>query len=173
MKTEIQLLIGLPCSGKMTWAKRQKKGYPVVKKDIRLEMKKENPNVTESEVFFEYVRRAQKAIESGNYDIVYLVAEHPSARNRRKFLRVLNEGNKGYNLTFRFFKTTRRQCIKRNKARADDDVYKTTEQAIRKMHRHLDKPTEEEITSLCKEFGYDKIKIIFQKTKTFKGDANK
>jgi predicted kinase len=139
--TILYVLIGIPGSGKSTWAKRKEEevGAEWISRDkIRFSMLQDGDDYFDYEykVFAKYVDDIQLAIDSG---APYVIADatHLTRGSRLKLLRNLN--TVGVEICYVYFATDVETALERNNRRAGRA--RVPETAIREMAASLDLPT--------------------------------
>lgn len=121
MNKNIYLLIGLPGSGKSTWAKkrcaRNTKAAYISRDEIRFSLLKDGEDyfAKEKEAFKLFISKIKKAMSNKNYKEVYIDATHLNERSRQKVLDKLNLSN--WNICLVNFTTPIEICIERNSHR--------------------------------------------------------
>jgi predicted kinase len=139
--TILYVLIGIPGSGKSTWAKRKEEEVSaewISRDKIRFGMLQEGDDyfAHENKVFAKYVDEIQLAIDSG---APYVIADatHITRGSRNKLLRNLD--TTGVEICYVYFATDVETAIERNNQRIGRALVPET--AIREMAASLDLPT--------------------------------
>lgn len=148
----LHIVMGAPGSGKSTWVQNHldKKEVRVSRDEVRFSMVRENEEYfsREKEVFTEYIRKIDEALENG-LD-VFADATH---LNRASRLKLMNSINFSFisNIDVIWIKTPLEECIKRNEEREGTRSYVPLS-AIKRMHLSIEEPSLEE--------GFDTIYIV-------------
>ena len=137
---QLYVLVGVPGSGKSTWAEQHLREKPIVSRDaIRFATVDDEEEYFshESEVFEKYVSYIVDACKS--FGCAVADATHISKASRRKLFRALDARMKGrYDINILYFDVPLGTCLKRNKLR--DGRALVPEQAIYSMHNQLSAP---------------------------------
>lgn len=137
---QLYVLVGIPGSGKSTWAETHLREKPIVSRDaIRFAVidDEEEYFSHEAEVFEKYVDSIVGACKS--FGCAVADATHISKASRHKLFRNLDSKIKGrYDITLIYFNPPLKTCLKRNKLR--DGRALVPEQAIYSMHGQLTRP---------------------------------
>lgn len=144
MAAKLVLMIGIPGSGKSTYAKRRfmgKENAYISRDEIRFSMVKEDEEYfsKEKEVFNEYVKQVDEAL-CGNYRYVIADATHLNKASRDKLLNRLT--NKPKQIVVIYMDTPLMLAIMRNNEREGRAV--VPEKVIRNMYDSIQLPTAEE-----------------------------
>lgn len=139
------LLVGIPGSGKSTWALEQLNALPAehghwISRDmIRFGLVKEGEEYfsKEKEVFNRFVRAVQADIDSDFITDIYVDATHINEASREKLLRRLNNLEK-VNLNAIVFDISLETCLARNAQRTGRACVPET--AIRNMYKNFRNP---------------------------------
>ncbi len=157
---EVKLLVGIPASGKSTWAQQEadfleseKKTTAIISRDyVRQQLlgitgdediDKKTYFSKEREVFNEFVRQVNEAMELG-IDVVFVDATHISPQSRRKTLSRLRP-DYSTSLVLEVFTTPPEVCADRNETRTG--FAKVPKDAIWDMYYHFDVPRKYEFPS--------------------------
>lgn len=142
MQKKLYLLVGLPGSGKTTWAKKRIKensnAFYVSRDEIRFSLLKENEDYfsKEEQVFKLFIQTIQQAMDKNlNYDEIYIDATHLNERSRSKVLNRLNTTE--WEINFVNFITPIEICIERNSYRTGRSLVPID--SIKKMNKWRDK----------------------------------
>lgn len=117
----LYILVGLPASGKSTWAKARCKNNPhaayISRDEIRFSLLKDEEEyfAKEKEVFSIFITAIRKAMEDDFYEEVYVDATHLNERSRQKVLNKLDVNHWDIHLVN--FTTPIEVCIERNSHR--------------------------------------------------------
>ena len=159
---ELRVMVGIPASGKSTFAKMQaeqlkkeNKTVSIISRDtVRFSMLKEDEDyfVHEEEVFDEFIRQINEAIKKGT-DVVFADATHISVGSRRKLLSKLTP-NPNTDLIFQVIDVHVAECLNRNAKREGRE--RVPNKAIQNMARGFKKPSE---TELPHSYGFQDIII--------------
>ena len=137
---QIYVLVGVPGSGKSTFAEKHMSEKPIVSRDeIRFNMIKDEEDYFshEAEVFSTFINSIINACKS--FKCCVVDATHISKASRRKLFCALDEQIKGrYDTTMVYFNVPLGTCLMRNKLR--DGRALVPEQAIYSMHNRLTEP---------------------------------
>ena len=138
------LTMGIPGSGKSTYAKRRfmgKENAYISRDEIRFSMVAEDEEYfsKEKEVFNEYVKQVDEAL-SGNYRYVIADATHLNKTSRDKLLNRLT--NKPEQIVVIYMDTPLMLAIMRNNEREGRAV--VPEKVIRNMYNSIQLPTTDE-----------------------------
>lgn len=156
---EIIILVGIPGSGKTTYAKNlidNKGGLNYVSRDkVRFEIIKEEDEYFSKEnvVFSEFIRRIQSSIDRN--ESVIVDATNLSKPSRQKLITNLSFDKSAFKLKALVFTTNLQTCINRNSKREGRE--RVPEQAIKNMAKSFSIPKEEE--------GFDEVEIIRTESK--------
>lgn len=137
------VLVGIPGSGKSTWAKEfledSRKGIIISRDAIRFSMLKDTDNYFryEREVFAEYINQLNTSLHNDEYDWVIADATHISAASRQKLFNNL-EVPENVQVVYAVFTTALNTCIERNKNRTGRSHVPTT--AIVNMYNTMSDP---------------------------------
>lgn len=140
------LLVGIPGSGKSTWALEQLNALPAehghwISRDmIRFGLVKEGEEYfsKEKEVFNLFVRAVQADIDSNFITDIYVDATHINEASREKLLRRL-KNLENVNLNAVVFDISLETCLERNAQRTGRACVPET--AIRNMYKNFRNPT--------------------------------
>ena len=162
MTKEVKIMVGIPGSGKSTFAKQEAQflemdGFHVAiisRDEIRKSFVGDREYFSrETEVFDEFIRQINECLELG-IDYVFVDATHISQQSRAKLLgRLRPDGNT--TLTFEVCECGIETCIERNALRTG--FAKVPESAIRKMARGYRPPTPAEFELY--KYGFKDVKI--------------
>lgn len=148
----LHILMGTPGSGKSTWIQNHLDEHTVwiSRDDVRFSMVAEDEEYfsKEKQVFKEFIRRIDNALENG-YD-VFADATHLNKASRNKLLRAVNH-KLALNVDVIWIKTPLSECIYRNDNRKGTRSF-VPRSVIRRMFYQIEKPEFEE--------GFDTIYII-------------
>lgn len=162
MTKEVKIMVGIPGSGKSTFAKQEAQflemdGFHVAiisRDEVRKSFVGDREYFSrETEVFDEFIRQINECLELG-IDYVFVDATHISQQSRAKLLgRLRPDGNT--TLTFEVCDCGIETCIERNALRTG--FAKVPESAIRKMARGYRPPTPVEFQLY--KYGFKDVKI--------------
>lgn len=157
----VWLLVGIPGSGKSTYAKQQiqlaaslgfNHGY-VSRDEVRFSMVKEDEDYfsKEKQVFKEFMRQVNKAIQK--HDVVFIDATHINWASRNKTLRNINFDLPDTQISVGVIvmNTSVEECVRRNSLRTGRA--KIPNSAIYKMQKDYTDPSTD-------PFEYDGIEFI-------------
>lgn len=148
----LHILMGTPGSGKSTWIRNHLDEHTVwiSRDDVRFSMVAEDEEYfsKEKQVFKEFIRRIDNALENG-YD-VFADATHLNKASRNKLLRAVNH-KLALNVDVIWIKTPLSECIYRNDNRKGTRSF-VPRSVIRRMFYQIEKPEFEE--------GFDTIYIV-------------
>lgn len=148
----LHILMGTPGSGKSTWIQNHLDEHTVwiSRDDVRFSMVAEDEEYfsKEKQVFKEFIRRIDNALENG-YD-VFADATHLNKASRNKLLRAVNH-KLALNVDVIWIKTPLSECIYRNDNRKGTRSF-VPKSVIRRMFYQIEKPEFEE--------GFDTIYIV-------------
>lgn len=148
----LHILMGTPGSGKSTWIQNHLDEHTVwiSRDDVRFSMVAEDEEYfsKEKQVFKEFIRRIDNALENG-YD-VFADATHLNKASRNKLLRAVNH-KLALNVDVIWIKTPLSECIYRNDNRKGTRSF-VPRSVIRRMFYQIEKPEFEE--------GFDTIYIV-------------
>lgn len=140
----LHMLMGTPGSGKSTWIQNHLDEHTVwiSRDDVRFSMVAEDEEYfsKEKQVFKEFVRRIDNALENG-YD-VFADATHLNKASRNKLLRAVNP-KLALNIDIIWIKTELAECIHRNDNRRGTRSF-VPRSVIRRMFNQIEKPEFEE-----------------------------
>lgn len=162
MTIEIKVMVGIPGSGKSTWANKEAEyleadGFhtAIISRDeVRKSFVGDGEYFSrEDEVFEEFIRQINECLEVG-IDYVFVDATHISQGSRAKLLGRLRPDG-GTRLTFEVCDCGIDTCIARNNLR--EGFAKVPESAIRKMARGFKAPTPTEFQLY--KYGFKDVKI--------------
>lgn len=143
---KIYILCGVPGSGKSTWARKQVeeldgKGIIISRDAIRFSMLNDNDAyfAHEDEVFDEFIRQTQEAINDQEHTSIFIDATHLNEKNRNKVLsRVWRLGDDV--VIGVYFDIPLEECLRRNALRTGRALVPET--VIKNMYESLTKPLE-------------------------------
>jgi predicted kinase len=125
MTDEVKILVGVPGSGKSTWAKETCKCLEKLGKTTALISRdairfsfitdQEEYFSHEKDVFREFVKQINEAIEAG-IDYIFADATHLSPASRAKLIRNLR-GSRSTDLVFEVFDCDLETCLRQNNMR--------------------------------------------------------
>lgn len=148
----LHILMGTPGSGKSTWIRNHLDEHTVwiSRDDVRFSIVAEDEEYfsKEKQVFKEFIRRIDNALENG-YD-VFADATHLNKASRNKLLRAVNH-KLALNVDVIWIKTPLSECIYRNDNRKGTRSF-VPRSVIRRMFYQIEKPEFEE--------GFDTIYIV-------------
>jgi len=147
MKPTLYVMVGIPGSGKSSFAKKNFTNCKYVSRDeIRFSMLKENDVyfAKENQVFSTFIRTIKENLQAGNN--VIADATHISGGSRRKL--ISNIGKIDYNLVFVVMNTDYKTCLARNDLR--DELTKVPHSAMARMYSQFTYPNKEDFEN-CKE----------------------
>ena len=143
---KIYMLCGIPGSGKSTWAQEQViklegKGIIISRDVIRFSMLGEDDAyfAHEDEVFNEFIRQAQEAINDQEHTSIFIDATHLNEKNRNKVLSRLWRMDKDVVIGV-YFDIPLEECLRRNALRTGRALVPET--VIKNMYESLTKPLE-------------------------------
>lgn len=162
MTKEVKIMVGIPGSGKSTFAKQEAQffemdGFHVAiisRDEVRKSFVGDGEYFSrENEVFEEFIRQINECLELG-IDYVFVDATHISQQSRAKLLGRLRP-DESTRLTFEVCDCGIDTCITRNALRTG--FAKVPESAIRKMARGYRPPTPAEFELY--KYGFKDVKI--------------
>ena len=162
MTYELKVMVGIPGSGKSTWANKEAQyleadGFhaAIISRDeVRKSFIGDGEYFSrEDEVFEEFIRQINECLEVG-IDYVFVDATHISQGSRAKLLSRLRPDGRT-RLTFEVCNCGIDTCIARNNLR--EGFAKVPESAIRKMARDYRPPTPAEFELY--KYGFKDVKI--------------
>lgn len=162
MTKEVKIMVGIPGSGKSTFAKQEAQflemdGFHVAiisRDEVRKSFVGDREYFSrETEVFDEFIRQINECLELG-IDYVFVDATHISQQSRAKLLGRL-QPDENTTLTFEVCDCGIETCIARNNLR--EGFAKVPESAIRKMARGFKAPTSAEFQLY--KYGFKDVKI--------------
>jgi predicted kinase len=121
LKKTVYLLVGLPGSGKSTWAKKRcaenAKAAYISRDEIRFSLLKDGEEyfAKEKEAFKIFISTIKKAMSDEIYEEIYIDATHLNEHSRQKVLDKLDLKN--WDICLVNFTTPIEVCIKRNATR--------------------------------------------------------
>lgn len=143
---KIYILCGVPGSGKSTWARKQieeldGKGIIISRDVIRFSILGEDDAyfAHEDEVFNEFIRQAQEAINDQEHTSIFIDATHLNEKNRNKVLSRLWRMDKDVVIGV-YFDIPLEECLRRNAQRTGRALVPET--VIKNMYESLTKPLE-------------------------------
>lgn len=140
----LHILMGTPGSGKSTWIQNHLDEHTVwiSRDDVRFSIVAEDEEYfsKEKQVFKEFIRRIDNALENG-YD-VFADATHLNKASRNKLLRAVNH-KLALNVDVIWIKTPLSECIYRNDNRKGTRSF-VPRSVIRRMFYQIEKPEFEE-----------------------------
>ena len=143
---KIYILCGVPGSGKSTWARKQieeldGKGIIISRDVIRFSMLGEDDAyfAHEDEVFNEFIRQVQEAINDQEHTSIFIDATHLNEKNRNKVLSRLWHMDKDVVIGV-YFDIPLEECLRRNALRTGRALVPET--VIKNMYESLTKPLE-------------------------------
>ena len=143
---KIYILCGVPGSGKSTWARKQVeeldgKGIIISRDAIRFSMLNDNDAyfAHEDEVFDEFIRQTQEAINDQEHTSIFIDATHLNEKNRNKVLSRLWRMDKDVVIGV-YFDIPLEECLRRNALRTGRALVPET--VIKNMYESLTKPLE-------------------------------
>lgn len=152
--TKLIMMVGVPASGKSTYVKNHAtpKDIVISRDDIRFDMVPDSlPYFSkEKEVFKEFVRQAQDAIDANTYNRIFLDATHLNEKSRNKVLNKLNL--KGVRLEAVYFDLPAETVSERNNKRVGR--YRVPDEAMQQMAERLTCP------SADKKYSYKVVKVM-------------
>lgn len=158
MKNKLYVMVGIPGSGKSTYAK---KNFPdawyISRDEIRFDLVAENEEYfsKEDEVFNEFIRIINLGLEMGN-DVV-ADATHLNSKSRMKLFSHLNLNKKKTKVIAIMMRTPLNICIERNEGRKGTRSY-VPPQVIKRMYYSLRQPSTEECNGIINEVHTIRIK---------------
>ena len=158
MKNKLYVMVGIPGSGKSTYAK---KNFPdawyISRDEIRFDLVAENEEYfsKEDEVFDEFIKEINFALSIGKE--VIADATHLNSRSRMKLFSHLNINKEKTEVTAIVMRTPLNVCIKRNEGRKGTRSY-VPPQVIKRMYYSLRQPSTEEYNNIIDEVHTIKIK---------------
>lgn len=153
---ELILMMGIPGSGKSTYLKAvvsSTMGEVVISRDkIRFSMidGKENYFSKENEVFNEYIRQIQSALDNPKINRVYADATQLTEKSRYKVLNKLNLN--GVSVKICWKNPPLELALERNKQRTPIEV--VPENIIKKMYRSIQDPRKDT------KYKYKEVRLI-------------
>lgn len=149
MKNKLYIMVGVPGSGKSTYAKKHFPGASYVSRDkIRFDLVAENEEYfsKEDEVFTEFINTINLELAYGN-DVV-ADATHLNPKSRHKLLKNLDINLiRNIEIIAVIMATPLEECIKRNENRKGTRAYVPPE-VIKKMYNSFKTPTFEELYTI-------------------------
>lgn len=150
MAKELKMMVGIPGSGKSTWAiaekeRLQNEGKMVAyisRDEIRFSLVEDNEDYfsREKEVFNKFIQVTQAALNSLDKDVVIIDATHISPASRRKVLNRLNSLS-DICLTLEVMDVPTSICLERNASR--EGRAKVPDFAILNMAENFEVPHDE------------------------------
>lgn len=134
MKPTLYVMIGVPGSGKSTYANKLFSDLPIISRDIiRFNMIKHDEHyfTHEKEVFQQFVDEITFQLRLGQS--VVADATHVTKKSRRKLLTAIDKSIKDYDLVYVVMLTSLKECLERNEKREglahvpDDVIYQAHE----------------------------------------------
>ena len=154
--TKLILMVGVPASGKSTYIETHAtpKDKVISRDNIRFDMVPDGSPYfeKEKEVFNEYVRQAQEAIDAGTYNRIFLDATHLNEKSRNKILDRLDLKN--ITLEAVYFNLPAKVVSARNNKRIGR--YRVPEETMQQMADRLTCP------SADKKYNYKAIRVVTQ-----------
>lgn len=165
MTREVKVLIGIPGSGKSTWAKQEEKYIEadglhavIISRDqIRYAALKDGEDyfAHENATFAEFIRQINEAMQIG-IDYVIVDASHISPQSRNKLLSRLKP-DKHTNLCFEQFNTPIDICLERNAKRTGRE--RVPDSAIHNMQNGFTSMTLDQVPK--NKWGFNGVKINY------------
>lgn len=164
----LKILVGIPGSGKSTYAKKelQKKDKVIayISRDIIrfgfLDSRGESNYFRyEDEVFQNFIYQINKNLTLG-VDEIIVDATHINTGSRMKLLKNLHL-NKNINIIFEVFNTPLEVCLERNNLRKGRE--RIPDSALKNMQKRFSPPNQFEIEKIKTMFEINNIKINFHK----------
>lgn len=160
MTTELKVLVGIPASGKSTWAEREAllleeehKTCAIISRDkIRKNLLSGKDRYFDKEkaVFKEFVRQINEALELGFHTVI-ADATHVSEASRNKLLTKL-VFDKGTKLTYEVFDVPVEVALQRNAFRTGFE--KVPDSAIKRMKRSFSYP------EIDNDMGFKEVEMV-------------
>lgn len=162
MTIEVKVMVGIPGSGKSTWANKEAEllemdGFhtAIISRDVIREsfIGDKDYFSRENEVFEEFVRQINECLEIG-IDYIFVDATHISQGSRAKLLSRLRPDGRT-RLTFEVCDCGKETCLARNAMR--EGFARVPDSAIEKMYRGYRPPTPVEFELY--KYGFKDVKI--------------
>jgi len=131
---KLYLTVGLPYSGKSTWAKRQ--NVPIVNPDsIRLALHGQRYVKEAEELVWAMAKIMVRSLFLAGHDQVIVDATNNTRKRRDVWM------SSEWDIYFKVFYVTAAECIARAKAEGDDEIIPVIER-MQKQHEALWRPSE-------------------------------